>query len=141
MVDQAEQQRENAKKVTADREQWIRKQLEASNQESELSRQDANERLKGKPTPTQEENDLAALGAHVQEKEHDGSAEDPNLRALRERDERRGQQRQQLHTTQSSPETRAMESRPGQGQPRGDYATRTQRPSQPGQPSSPTRGE
>jgi hypothetical protein len=32
-----------------------------------------------KPTPTQEENDLAMLGMHVMLKEHDGSAyEDPN---------------------------------------------------------------
>jgi hypothetical protein len=30
-----------------------------------------------KPTPTQEENDLAALGVHLMEHEHDGSA-DPN---------------------------------------------------------------
>jgi hypothetical protein len=32
-----------------------------------------------KPTPTQEENDLAAMGMHVMYKEHDGSTyEDPN---------------------------------------------------------------
>lgn len=30
-----------------------------------------------KPTPTQEENDMAAMGVHVMEHEHDGSA-DPN---------------------------------------------------------------
>jgi hypothetical protein len=30
-----------------------------------------------KPTPTQSENDLAAMGVHVAEHEHDGSA-DPN---------------------------------------------------------------
>jgi hypothetical protein len=30
-----------------------------------------------KPTPTQEENDLAAMGVHLMEHEHDGSA-DPN---------------------------------------------------------------
>lgn len=36
--------------------------------------------MQGKPTPTQEENDLAALGAHVTEKEPDGSALDPNQR-------------------------------------------------------------
>jgi hypothetical protein len=35
------------------------------------------ERMKGKPTPTQEENDLAAHGAHILEHEHDGSAPDP----------------------------------------------------------------
>jgi hypothetical protein len=34
---------------------------------------DAEERQSGKPTPTQEEADLAKLGAHVHEKEDDGS--------------------------------------------------------------------
>jgi hypothetical protein len=36
--------------------------------------------MKGKPTPTQEENDLAVLGAPVFEKEDDGSGPDPNVR-------------------------------------------------------------
>jgi hypothetical protein len=35
------------------------------------------DRLKGKPTPTQEENDLAAHGAHFLEHEDDGSGPDP----------------------------------------------------------------
>ncbi|HEU0113922.1 MAG TPA: hypothetical protein VFQ80_04570 [Thermomicrobiales bacterium] len=35
------------------------------------------ERLKGKPTPTQEENDLIKLGGHP-ELEDDGSGADPN---------------------------------------------------------------
>jgi hypothetical protein len=34
---------------------------------------DADERQKGKPTPTQEENDLAKMGVNVAEKEDDGS--------------------------------------------------------------------
>ena len=37
------------------------------------------QRTKGKPTPTQEENDLAALGAHILEHESDGSDPDPNV--------------------------------------------------------------
>jgi len=36
------------------------------------------ERMKGKPTPTQAENDKAALGEMVFDKEHDGSGPDPN---------------------------------------------------------------
>ena len=36
-------------------------------------------KMKGKPTPTQEENDLAALGAHFHEHEADGSDPDPNV--------------------------------------------------------------
>jgi len=35
-----------------------------------------------KPTPTQEENDRAALGEHVLEKEDDGSGPDPNNAAV-----------------------------------------------------------
>jgi hypothetical protein len=36
-----------------------------------------SENTVGKPTPTQEENDRAAMGEHVIEKEADGSAEQP----------------------------------------------------------------
>lgn len=35
------------------------------------------ERTKGRPTPTQEENDRAALGEHVADKEPDGADPDP----------------------------------------------------------------
>jgi hypothetical protein len=56
-----------------------RKQLAADRVVSEKSRAEFAERMKGKPTPTQEENDLAALGASVLEKEDDGSGPDPNL--------------------------------------------------------------
>ncbi len=35
------------------------------------------EKTAGKPTPTQEENDRAAMGEHVMEKEADGSEEQP----------------------------------------------------------------
>jgi hypothetical protein len=35
------------------------------------------DRMKGKPTPTQEESDLAAHGAHIIEHEPDGSDPDP----------------------------------------------------------------
>jgi hypothetical protein len=42
------------------------------------SRADAEERLsKGTPTPTQEENDRAAMGEHVVEHADDGSGDDP----------------------------------------------------------------
>jgi hypothetical protein len=36
-------------------------------------------RMKGRPTPSQEENDLAALGAHFAEHEPDGADPDPFL--------------------------------------------------------------
>lgn len=50
---------------------------------------------KAKPTPTQEENDIAASGGHISEHEDDGSGPDPNA-------------------------TRAVEAKPG-----GGYATRS----------------
>jgi len=62
---------ENAKKALAEQRQV-----------SEKSKQEFAERSKGKPTPTQEENDLAALGAHIMEHEHDGSDPDPNVRQM-----------------------------------------------------------
>ena len=43
----------------------------------EKSYAEYEQRMKGKPTPTQDENDRANLGEHVMEKEHDGSEEQP----------------------------------------------------------------
>jgi hypothetical protein len=61
-----------------------------------------------KPTPTQEENDLAASGEHVTEHEADGSPPDPNVAAA---------------TATSTRETKP------QAQPsRGDYQTRSSAP-------------
>jgi hypothetical protein len=44
---------------------------------AEKSRAEFAERTKGKPTPTQEENDLAMHGVHILEHEDDGSGPDP----------------------------------------------------------------
>src|SRR5262245_8634132 len=55
-----------------------RKQLAADREAREKSHEQFLERMKGKPTPTQEENDLAVLGAPVLDKEDDGSGPDPN---------------------------------------------------------------
>ena len=55
-----------------------KKQLAENKKASDKSKAASQEASKGKPTPTQEENDLAALGAHVNEKEDDGSGPDPN---------------------------------------------------------------
>lgn len=41
------------------------------------SMKEFEERTKGKPTPTQEENDRAKMGEHVVDKEPDGSKEEP----------------------------------------------------------------
>jgi len=57
-----------------------KKQLAENRKRSDKTKEAGLEKMtKGKPTPTQEENDLAALGAHVMEKEDDGSGPDPGL--------------------------------------------------------------
>jgi hypothetical protein len=68
MADQVQHENEVAKQ-----------QLTEERKVTEKTRQDFVERTKGKPTPTQEENDLAALGAHFHEHEADGSDLDPNI--------------------------------------------------------------
>jgi hypothetical protein len=54
-----------------------KKQLAEDRKIVERSRAEYAEHSKGKPTPTQEENDLAALGAHIIEHDDDGSGPDP----------------------------------------------------------------
>jgi hypothetical protein len=56
-----------------------RKVLAEEHKATEKSRADFAERMKGKPTPTQEELNMTALGAHILEHEEDGSAPDPNV--------------------------------------------------------------
>jgi hypothetical protein len=60
----------------------VAKALAESKERTERTRQEAGERLRGKPTPTQEENDRFALGEHVTEKEDDGSGPDYAQRML-----------------------------------------------------------
>lgn len=82
----------------------------------EAMRREYEERSKGKPTPTQDENDRAAIGEHVVEKEPDGSTEEgpthPHL-------------------------TRQMEAQ----KPGGDYQVRGAKPAQPAQRPAPPRNE
>jgi hypothetical protein len=59
---------ENAKKVLAEEQKA-----------TEKSRAEFAERMKGKPTPTQEELNMSALGAHILEHEEDGSGPDLNV--------------------------------------------------------------
>ena len=54
-----------------------KKQLAEERKVQERTRAEYNERMKGRPTPTQEENDLAALGAHIMTRDDDGSGPDP----------------------------------------------------------------
>ena len=57
-------------------EKVARERLEQDRAILKASREQFVERTKGKPTPTQEENDLAACGAHIDEHEDDGSGPD-----------------------------------------------------------------
>jgi len=59
-----------------------RKLLEEDKKARAVSDAQYAERMKGKPTPTQEENDIVALGGHVfPEHEADGSNPDPHGQA------------------------------------------------------------
>jgi hypothetical protein len=79
-----------------------KRQLEKDREASERSRAEFAERTKGKPTPTQEENDLAVLGAPVFEKEDDGSGPDPNMNPGKHQEGRPGGQYQTRHNTAQS---------------------------------------
>jgi hypothetical protein len=82
-----------------------RKALQESNERREKSVAEAYEKLKGKPTPTQEENDRAALGEHVLNKEDDGSGPDPTAatRPAETRDARPAGERAGYRTRQETP--------------------------------------
>jgi hypothetical protein len=84
------------------------------------SQQEYEERMQGKPTPTQEENDLAALGAHVMEKEPDGSAPDPNV-----------------HREPAPKEGEAHRRQIEAQKPGSDYLTRQSRPARSAEPTRP----
>ena len=71
------------------------------------------EKTKGKPTPTQDENDRAALGEHVIEKEQDGSDEQPENSGpqfTREGHKVERKQSEPIHTTQGGYNTRQQQS-------------------------------
>jgi hypothetical protein len=86
----------------------VKKQLEESKARIEESRKQAAERLKGKPTPTQDENDRAALGEHVLEKEDDGSGPELHTRAME------GERPAGYQTRQATAAPRPAQPRPAQ---------------------------
>ena len=75
---------------------------------TEQSRAEYEERMKGKPTPTQEENDLAALGAHIREHEADGSP--PDLHGRTKQAEPKTPSSGSYQTRQSEPRQAARHS-------------------------------
>jgi hypothetical protein len=52
---------------------------------ADKSRAEYAARTKGKPTPTQEENDLAMSGGHILQHEDDGSAPDPHNKPVEDK--------------------------------------------------------
>jgi hypothetical protein len=81
-----------------------KKQLAEEQKASNKSREDFAERTKGKPTPTQEENDLHALGAHFPEHEADGSGPDPHMtKQIEANRPAGGYQTRQAHAAPAAP--------------------------------------
>lgn len=58
--------------------EFAKAELEAGRAAKAESLRVFGERTKGRPTPTQEENDEAALGKHIMEHSADGSDPDPS---------------------------------------------------------------
>ena len=58
--------------MAEDQNEAAKKRLADAKEVQEKTHREYEEKSKGKPTPTQEENDRAAMGEHVIEKEPDG---------------------------------------------------------------------
>ena len=96
-----------------DQSEATKKRLADEKAAREKKRAEQRDAMAGvKPTPTQEENDMAASGEHVTEHDADGSPPDPNVTVA---------------PTNSGHATRQSEARPSPQQ-RGDYSTRTAAP-------------
>ena len=62
----------------ADANAQAKEQVKAGTEAKEKSVEEATKRLNAKPTPTQEENDLAKMGVPIETHEDDGSGPDPH---------------------------------------------------------------
>lgn len=81
------------------------------------SMKEFEERTKGKPTPTQDENDRAKMGEHVVDKEPDGSKEEPSFGAPHEAQtpaqaRNRDQGKEPIHKTTDQPPYQTRQSTP-----------------------------
>lgn len=92
-----------------------KQQYEAEKKVSDKSKAEYARLSKGKPTPTQEENDMAMCGVHILEHEPDGSDPDPNAPAEKDKREHEQHERRQ--------------SEAGSGGRPSNYQTRHQTPS------------
>jgi hypothetical protein len=82
-ADAAAKQRDEATKKHAD--ETKKKLADERAAREKASKEGAKAAGEIKPTPTQEENDLAASGVYVGEKEDDGSGPDPNTPQAKEK--------------------------------------------------------
>jgi len=85
--------------------EMARERVAEEKKAADRARAEAAERLKGKPTPTQEENDHSAHGAHILTHEHDGSVDPAVLKRQFEADHPAAgyQTRQAQSQTRSAP--------------------------------------
>jgi hypothetical protein len=92
----------------AEQDERIKRELQEGNERKAKAVAEANERQKGKPTPTQEEADRAALGEHVLQHEDDGSGPDATAAtrpAEAKQAEAKPGQRAGYQTRQTTPQT------------------------------------
>jgi hypothetical protein len=92
-----------------------KRELEAGKAAKAQSLAEFAERTKGKPTPTQEENDRAALGEHIVEHEADGAEPDPGGMTNKQLEAGRGGGTYQTRQSQAQPAHRG--SSPPQSKP------------------------
>ena len=76
-----------------------KRRLEGDRQARAKSAEEFAKRTKGKPTPTQAENDEAAYGKHFMEHEADGGEPDPSGQVERSMEAGRGAGYQTRHAT------------------------------------------
>jgi hypothetical protein len=81
----------------------VKRGLEEGKELRERIMKDFAERMKGKPTPTQLENDLHALGANFHEHEADGSAPDPHVHVTKQVEANKPAGGYQTRQTQAAP--------------------------------------
>jgi len=96
-----EEQKEHAKKVIAEQKQAREQRM-------------ADQPDEGKPTPTQEENDMAAMGVHIPEHEPDGSPVQDPFAPQDKATHERGKQKQVEGQRGGQYQTRAQQPKPAE---------------------------
>ena len=106
-------------------EEAAHKTLEENKEARAKSDKEREEMAKGKPTPSQEENDLAALGAPVREKADDGSGPDKAQEAMKKKYDEEDKKRKEAREKAKEHETRESQAdKPAAG----GYQTRQSTP-------------